>query len=234
MTHDIDGFGPSDVQRLFGVSRETLDRIEAVLECLNVWRHKINLIGPAEWDHIWRRHIADSLRLWPHISTDCHIVDLGSGGGFPALPIACALTSEGSGHVTLVESIGKKANFLRTAAKQAGLRADVRQDRVEKCSDIEADIITARAFAPLPKLFDYAEAWFSTGAIGFFHKGQRWREELTAARAQWTFTAEAIPESGGGTGVILKVSEVSRARTFNANTCHRQSKGWGGKNNDKH
>lgn len=213
MMHDTDGFGPRDIMDRYDVSRETLERLEAVIGCLGEWRTRMNLIGPAEWDFIWRRHVADSLRIWPLLSGNNRIVDLGSGGGFPGLPMACVLTSEGSGHVTMIETVGKKASFLRAAIEAADLNATVRQARVENCGDIDADIITARAFAPLPKLLDYAEPWFKKSALGLFHKGERWKEELTAASLTWTFASEAIQGNDGGTGIILKVSEVSRGST---------------------
>lgn len=222
MTHDADGYGPDDISKQIDVSRETFERLEMVLACLNDWRTRMNLIGPSEWDHIWRRHIADSLRLWPLLEADARIVDLGSGGGFPGLPLACILTSQGSGHITMVETIGKKAAFLRAAVEAAGLNATVRQGRAENVGDIAAEYVTARALAPLPKLLDYASHWLESGATGLFHKGERWKEELTAASTKWTFTSEAIPGGDdGGAGVILKITEVSRERTQNEGSGRR-------------
>ena len=159
MILDTDGFGPEAIGKQINVSRETFERIEAVLACLNAHRGRVNLIGPSEWDYIWRRHVYDSLWLVPHIDLDARIVDLGSGGGFPGLPLACVMSTMAGGHVTMVETVGKKATFLRAAIKAAELNATVRQGRVENCADIEADIVTARAFAPLPKLLTYAEPW---------------------------------------------------------------------------
>jgi len=213
MILDADGFGPEAISKQIDVSRETFERLEAVLACLDEYRSRMNLIGPSEWGHIWRRHVSDSLWLVPHIPLDAQVVDLGSGGGFPGLPMACVLTTVGSGHVTMVETVGKKATFLRAAIEAAGLRASVRQGRVENVGDIKADIVTARAFAPLPKLMNYAAPWLTNGATGFFHKGERWKEELTAASKEWTFASEAIPKRDGGAGIILKVAEVSRGRT---------------------
>ena len=79
-THDEDGFGPEDAVRLTGVSRETLERVHVYLEVLDEWRERINLIGPGEGRHLWRRHVLDSLQLVGQISGDTEkIVDLGSG-----------------------------------------------------------------------------------------------------------------------------------------------------------
>jgi len=212
LTYDDDGFGPDEISKQIDVSRETFERIETVLTCLDEWRLKMNLIGPAERASIWRRHVFDSLQLLAFLPPDARIVDLGSGGGFPALPLACALGETG-GHITMVETVGKKARFLQAAVEAAGLNASVRQGRAENAGDIEADFVTARALAPLPKLLEYASPWLLRGGIGLFHKGERWKEELTAASAKWTFSSEAIPGISGGAGIILKIAEVSREQS---------------------
>ena len=115
----------------------------------------------------------------------------------------------------MVETVGKKARFLTAAVEAAGLNASVRQGRAENVGDIEADFVTARALAPLPKLMGYASAWLLRGGTGLFHKGERWKEELTAASTSWTFASEAIPSITGGSGVILKIGEVSREQSPN-------------------
>ncbi|MEM9669695.1 MAG: 16S rRNA (guanine(527)-N(7))-methyltransferase RsmG [Pseudomonadota bacterium] len=209
MIIDEDGFGPEEISKQIDVSRETFDRLETVLNVLDKWRHQKNLLGPSEWRHIWRRHIWDSLQLLPLLPKQPRIVDLGSGGGFPALPIACALTVSNGGHVSLIETVGKKCAFLADAIREADLNAVVINGRVENHSNIDADIVSARAFAPLSKIIELAHPWFSRGAIGLFHKGESWQQELTAASERWTFSSQVNPSRSGGTGVILRISEVS-------------------------
>tara|TARA_R110002020_G_scaffold83397_1_gene206799 strand:+ start:197691 stop:198314 length:624 start_codon:yes stop_codon:yes gene_type:complete len=187
------------------VSRETLNRIDRVIDTLDSWRMKSNLIGPREWPNIWQRHVWDSLQLLDHIPETARVVDLGSGAGFPGLIIAAARPD---GHVTMMESVGKKTAFLNAAIDAAGLSADVYQGRVESAPASLADIVTARAFAPLPKLLDYASPWMKNGATGLFLKGERWEEELTEARQRWRFAHEAIPSRSGGSGVVLIVREL--------------------------
>ena len=201
---DRDGFGP---RNLTNVSRETLERLEIIVAELDQWRSKINLIGPSEFDQVWRRHVWDSWQLFDHVP-EGPIVDLGSGSGFPALVLAAGFASKES-HMTLIESVGKKCAFLRAAIDSAELNARVIQGRVEAVNPVEAHCVTARAFAPLPKLLDYAEPWLEKGAYGVFPKGRRWQEELTSAQESWRFAYEAIP-SKTGDGAILKISEVSR------------------------
>lgn len=189
------------------VSRETLDRLDRIISKLDVWRQKSNLIGPKEWPQIWTRHVADSWQLLSHIPETARLVDLGSGAGFPGLMIAA---DRPAGHVTLMESVGKKCAFLNAAIDAAGLSASVWQGRIETAPPIKADIVTARAFAPMPQLLEYAAPWLRKGAIGLFPKGERWKEELTEARQRWNFAYEAIPSRIGGSGVILILREVAR------------------------
>lgn len=205
---DTDGFGPEDLKDHVDVSRETLGRLQIIVSELDAWRHKTNLIGPAEFGRVWRRHVLDSIQLLPQIPADGHTIDLGSGSGFPALVLA-ACVKGASEKFSLVESVGKKCAFLRAAIQAANLPAKVIQGRVEAIHPVQADCVTARAFAPLPKLIEYAEPWFAQGAYAVIPKGRRWEEELTDALESWRFAYEAIP-SVSGDGAILKISEVSR------------------------
>jgi len=189
------------------VSRETLARLDRVIATLDDWRMRSNLIGPKEWPQIWTRHVGDSVQLLDRIPDTATVVDLGSGAGFPGLVIAAARPA---GHVTLMESVGKKCAFLRAAIEAADLPATVYQGRIESAPPIEADYVTARAFAPMPQLLDYAAPWLCNGATGVFPKGERWKEELTAAQQRWNFAYQAIPSRSGGSGVILIVREAAR------------------------
>jgi len=135
------------------------------------------------------------------------VVDLGSGAGFPGLVLAAGRPA---GQVTLIESVGKKCAFLRAAIKAAGLPAVVHQGRVEEVPQIAATHVTARAFAPLPELLNYAAPWLCRGATGVFPKGERWKDELTAAQQRWSFAHQAIPSRSGGSGVILIIREAAR------------------------
>ena len=208
---DRDGFGPENLKDYVDVSRETLDRLQVIVRELDEWRHKINLIGPSEFDQVWRRHVLDSLQLAPFIPSDGHTIDLGSGSGFPALVLAANFSHQDA-QMTMVESVGKKCAFLRAAVQAANLPGKVVQGRVEAINPVQAHCVTARAFAPLPKLLAYAEPWLTNGAYGIIPKGRRWEEELTDALESWRFSYEAIP-SVTGDGAILRISEVSRVAT---------------------
>ena len=109
---------PERIAERFDVSRESLARLKVYVALLLKWQGRINLIGPAEAETIWTRHVADSLQLMPLIGPrPGRIVDLGSGAGFPGLVLAIMLGGQAGDDVHLIESNGKKVVFLRQAAR---------------------------------------------------------------------------------------------------------------------
>jgi 16S rRNA (guanine527-N7)-methyltransferase len=178
------------------VSRETKKRLELFVDLLSDWQKKTNLVAPSTLDELWTRHIADSLQLVPLAPEARTWVDFGSGGGFPGIPIACALAGETGAIVHLIESNGKKAAFLREAVRATGVPALVHQERVENFGESFAEavhVVTARALAPLKILCDQAFPLISRGAIGLFPKGQDVEAELTDAAKYWRLEASRVP-----------------------------------------
>src|SRR5262245_26370365 len=189
------------------VSRETAARLDDFLEMLLKWQQTTNLVAPSTLGQVWTRHVLDSLQL-VDLAPDARIwVDLGSGGGFPGLVIACALAEQPAAKVHLVESNRKKAGFLREAARQLGLPALVRPERIEDAVPALAsaalagaalaagrvDVVTARALAPVRQLLALAEPLLKTGTLGLFPKGQDVETELTDASKYWNIAAELVP-----------------------------------------
>ena len=96
---------------LFPVSRETQDRLDRFVETLLRWQDRLNLIANSTIGEIWTRHIADSLQLLPLAPQARTWVDLGSGGGFPGMVVACALAEE-AGRVSIsLKAMGKRLHF---------------------------------------------------------------------------------------------------------------------------
>lgn len=217
MMPDADGFGPDDLAGLTGVSRETLERIGAVLDLLREWSDRMNLVGARELDRLWRRHVWDALELVRHIPPKARVVDMGSGSGFPALVIAAWQGAEAGGEICMIESVGKKCRFLESAGALTCGVFHVKHSRIEALAPAPVDVLTARALAPLPDLLGYAAPWLKTGGYALFPKGERVADELTAAREKWTFEAEELPNRASDGGVILKVSAVSARRSRTGN-----------------
>ena len=190
------------------VSRETQRRLDLFVDLLLVWQQKTNLIASSTIPTIWTRHIADSLQLLD-LAPDARVwVDFGSGGGFPAIPIACALADRPGAIVHLIESNGKKAAFLREAIRVTGAPAQVHMDRVEKytLSPVNSvDVVSARALAPLKVLCDQAFALIERGAIGLFPKGLDVAAELTEAAKYWNIDATTVASKTSPDGCIVIV-----------------------------
>jgi 16S rRNA (guanine527-N7)-methyltransferase len=196
---------------LVHVSRETAERLDRLLNLLLHWQRTAKLIAASTIPTVWTRHMADSLQLLDLAHSARIWVDLGSGGGFPGLVIACALVDVEGAHVHLVESNGKKVAFLREAVRQLRLPATVHHQRIEdfvETFDESVDIVTARALAPLFELLSYAQPLLNRGAQALFPKGQDVDAELTHASKYWTISATLIPSRTDLRGRIVVVRQA--------------------------
>jgi 16S rRNA (guanine527-N7)-methyltransferase len=194
-----------------GVSRESWGRVEQFVALLLQWQARINLISPASIPQIWERHVLDSLQLLPLLPHGVNtFADLGSGSGFPALPLAIA-----SGHVVhLYESNMKKAAFLREALRITGCKGEVHPERLTgetpPKGTPKVDLITARALASLSDLIGLAQPFMKNGAQALFLKGQDVDRELTEAQKYWRIQYTKHASLTDSQGIILAVQEVKR------------------------
>jgi 16S rRNA (guanine527-N7)-methyltransferase len=193
------------------VSRESWLRIEQFVELLLKWQQSMNLISPASIPLIWDRHVLDSLQVLPFIPFGTKTVaDLGSGSGFPALPLAIASDLE----FHLYESNNKKAAFLREAMRVTGCKGAVHPERLEGKSPTAGyppvQLVTARALSSLTDLLTLAEPFMKSGAQALFHKGQDVDLELTQAEKYWKIQHTKHPSLTDSQGIILAVQEASR------------------------
>jgi 16S rRNA (guanine527-N7)-methyltransferase len=197
--------------QLTPVSRETQKRLELFVDLLLKWQRTTNLIAPSTVPNIWTRHVADSLQLIDLVPEAKTWVDFGSGGGFPAIPIACVLAERPGAQVHLVESNGKKAAFLREAARITGAPAQVHAERVEKYTQPpvnSVDVVSARALAPLKVLCDQAFPLIERGAIGLFPKGLDVAAELTEAAKYWNIETTTVASKTSPEGCIVIVRSL--------------------------
>ena len=143
-------------------------------------------------------------------------VDFGSGGGFPGVPIACALAGQPGAKVHLIESNGKKAAFLREAVRVTGVPAVIHEERAEKYGESCAEavhVVTARALAPLKILCDQAFPLISQGAVGLFLKGQDVDAELTDAAKYWRLEASKVPSKTSPQSAIVVIRSLKPLRS---------------------
>ena len=184
------------------------------------WQAKTNLVAPSTLPHLWTRHIADSLQLLTLAPSAKVWVDLGSGGGFPGVVLACALADTSGAVVHLVERNARKAAFLREALRVAGARGVVHGKRIEDIVDSPAgpiDCVTARALAPLHELVGFAEPLVRRGAKAFFLKGQDVGAELTEATKYWNIEPILHSSLTGGQGWIVELDSIARRNSSAAN-----------------
>lgn len=201
-------FDASAFQEATGVSRETLDRLTAYETVLRKWQPRINLVGPSTLPDLWRRHFLDSAQLFPLLPEATRVlVDLGSGAGFPGLVLAILGVPE----VHLVESDARKAAFLREAARVAGVTVTVHNKRIETVTGILADVVTARALAPLADLLEWSFPFLGASGSALFLKGQALDDEVTLAAQRWTLRTERFDSRSDPTGTILRVTGLDRA-----------------------
>lgn len=199
-------FGPEEFRRATDVSRETIQRLSLYAELLRRWQARINLVAPSTLDTVWHRHFLDSAQLVPLLPPDAAaLTDLGSGAGFPGLVLKILRPDLA---VTLIDSDQRKAAFLAEVARAVGLPVTIRCERLESLTGPPSPILTARACAPLAPLLDYARPLLLTHTICLFHKGERYEEELTAARRYWTMAATVTASVTDRRGVILSLRDV--------------------------
>lgn len=168
------------------VSRETFERFEAFVALLTRWNKKINLVSKADIAVIWSRHVADSLELAPELPTEGLWTDLGSGGGFPAIPLAILSSARGDSlSFRLIESDRRKGVFLREAARMLNLPVSVETCRIEEYQPQGEKILSARALASVDRLLCLIEPFHDSQIPLALLKGESVHQELTDAARNW-------------------------------------------------
>jgi len=178
--------GPEDFAEVFKVPRETIHRLTRYAEVLTNWQKRTNLVGPSTLPVLWSRHFADSAQLCGLAPNARLWLDLGSGAGFPGLVIAIIQAGTPDFHMHLVESNRKKCAFLGEVARETEAPVDIHAVRIEELAErdqsLRPDVVSARALAPLPRLFELAVPFFGERTKGLFPKGREAEVELAAAR----------------------------------------------------
>jgi len=195
------------------VSRETWAALTELEGLVRRWTPAINLVSRNSISDLWARHISDSAQLFQFRPPGArHWADLGSGGGFPGLVIAVMARDEcPEMKVSLVESDKRKAAFLRQAGQALGIDVAVHCDRIESLPPLQADVISARALAPLAELLSYAQRHLRPDGVAIFPKGMRHQEEVTEARGDWSFEAETHASHSDPNAAIVIIRKIERA-----------------------
>lgn len=172
--------GRDDFAARTGVSRETLARFDAYAQALQQWNPRINLVSRKTLNALWARHFLDSAQLLDHAPNNTRLwADLGSGGGFPGMVVAILAREKRPGlRVHLVEADARKAAFLRHVAALTEAPAQVHIARAEELPPLNAQVVSARALAPLPRLLPLVARHLAPQGRALLLKGRGWRQEL--------------------------------------------------------
>ena len=194
------------------VSRETEAQLHDFVALVKKWNPVINLIARSSIPNIWSRHIEDSAQIVALAKASGPWIDIGSGGGFPGIVAAICLKEIAPyTRVTLVESDVRKAAFLRQAAVTLKLNCEIHSSRIESLTLPRAATLSARALAPLPVLFQYAERLVKKDGVCLFMKWQTYHEELAAAQKSWSFEHDIVQSQTDLTAAVLKIRNIRRA-----------------------
>ncbi len=200
-------------QPLSDVSRETLDRLTAHVALLKKWNDKVNLVSPQSLQNVWHRHVLDSAQLIDLAPRSARRwIDLGSGGGFPGLVCAIlALERRPDLSFMLIDSDKRKCEFLRAVARTTGVTVEVRGTRVADVPPETADVVSARAVAPLSQLLTLSERFIGSQTCCLFPKGSQAAIEIDTARRTWRFKVQCVPSITAPNSVVLCCEDVERA-----------------------
>ena len=195
------------------VSRETFLRLKEYEKLLFKWNAKINLVSRSTLDNFWNRHVLDSAQFLSSVGEKAgKWVDLGSGGGLPGLVVAILSDEiEPVNKLFLVEADVRKAVFLKTVCRELGLKVEVYNNRIEELPPISANIVSARALAPLKTLCLYAKNHLEKDGVAVFAKGENWKAELVEAQKKWIFSYEAVKSTLHEGSVVLVLRGIKSA-----------------------
>lgn len=193
------------------VSRETSEKLHLLVDLVRKWSPRINLVSKGDLQNLADRHIHDSLQLWELRNEGATWLDIGSGGGFPVLPLAIVASEKDPAlRFTCIESDLRKCTFLRTAAREIGVPITVISERIEDVAPLATDTISARALADLNTLFGFAERHLSPDGLAIFPKGENWSKEVEQAQKYWSFTYETHTSITSSNAKILTCKGIAR------------------------
>jgi 16S rRNA (guanine527-N7)-methyltransferase len=212
--------GPGGFAEAFKVPRETIHRLTRYAEILEQWQKRTNLVSPSTLPVLWSRHFADSAQLCGLAPKARLWLDLGSGAGFPGLVVAIIQAGTPDFHMHLVESNRKKCAFLAEVARQTKAPVEIHAMRIEELAEcaqsLKPDVVSARALAPLPRLFELAAPFFGEGTKGLFPKGREAETEIAAARQEWEFAFRLSPSITANDSHIVEVTGLKPRHTAKA------------------
>jgi 16S rRNA (guanine527-N7)-methyltransferase len=199
----------AEARRRLDVPRETMERLEAFAALLRSENQRQNLVSRCSLESLWGRHVLDSAQLVRFAPAAARSwLDLGSGAGFPGLMVPLFHSAD----AVLVESRRLRADFLRVAAAELGIesRVEILCSRLEAIAGRPFDVISARAFAPLPRLLELGERFSTAETVWILPKGRNAKSELEAAQSSWQGDFRLEPSLTDAEAQIVVASRIRR------------------------
>ena len=173
-----------EIIKKFLLKKDQQDLIEKYLELLTIYNSHTNVVGRSTLLDPWKSHVLDSLQILPFIDDKKKsLLDMGTGAGLPGV----ILNICGCKNATLIDSNGKKINFLKLVNSKMNLGIKLVLARLEKIKNQKYDIITSRALADLNSLFTYSQKFIKKNTVIIFLKGKTVNDEIGFARNNWSF-----------------------------------------------
>ena len=180
-------------------------QIEKYISELIKFNKHTNLVGKSTLKNIWERHVADCLQLSFFIAKkNLKIFDLGTGGGLPGIPLSIL----GYQNIFMVDSVGKKIDFIRGVITKLSLSAKTEKKRIEALNIGKADLIVSRALAPLNRLLSYSLLLSNKNTTSLFLKGRNVYNEIDMAKKNFYFHFEIFKSITSNEGCVLKIKDL--------------------------
>ncbi len=196
-----------EVVERFGLTTKQLNQLDKyIIELIEFNKHT-NLVGKSTLSNIWERHIADCLQLSLFIpKKNLKIFDIGTGGGLPGIPLSIV----GYQNIYMIDSVGKKIDFIKSVISLLSLSAKAEKKRIEKLNVVGVDLIVTRALAPLNKLLSYSLLLSNKNTTSLFLKGRSVYNEINMAKKNFYFNFETFKSISSQDGCVLKIKNLKR------------------------
>ena len=190
----------------FYISQSQETKLQKLIEELVVCNKHTNLVGKSTLADPWRSHILDCIQITPFIEKkNSSILDMGTGAGFPGLILAIM----GYERVSVIDSNGKKIDFINSICKKLDIKVNVFLSKIEKLNNKKFDFLTSRALAKLNKLLTYSHNFIHKDTVLIFLKGKTVNEEIKEARKYWYFKSKVQQSRSDDRGKVLIIKNLT-------------------------
>ena len=194
------------------VSRETISSLKKYEDLLIKYNSGLNLVGKSTINEIWIRHFLDSAQVIDLIDKNVNsCIDIGSGAGFPGLVLALLLKHKKSqANFKILEKSPKKCNFLKLVSSELGLDTEIICQDIKNIKKINCDFAIARAFKPLPEIFEIIHSKINFSAKLVLFLGAKQSGLLDETSKKWNMEYKQRKSITSSDSLIIEVNKLER------------------------